>query len=43
MTIPALDSSKEHFREALNHHERILIILDRFQLELPYDDTERFP
>ncbi len=43
MTIHALDPNKEHFQEALNHYQSILIILDRFQLELPYDDTERFP
>ncbi|MBI4764728.1 MAG: hypothetical protein HY787_09005 [Deltaproteobacteria bacterium] len=43
MPISKLDSNKEHFQEALNHHDSILIILDRFQLELPYDDHERFP
>ena len=43
MPISKLDSSKEHFKAALNHHDSILIILDRFQLDIPYDDNERFP
>jgi hypothetical protein len=43
MPISKLDSSKEHFQEALNHYESILIILDRFQFEIPHDDNERFP
>jgi hypothetical protein len=43
MTISVLDSNKEHFLAAKNHYESILIILDRFQLEIPYDDNERFP
>ena len=43
MTLSALDSSKEHFLEALNHYESILTILDYFQLELPYDAYESFP
>jgi hypothetical protein len=38
-----LDSNKEHFREALNHYDSILIILDQFEMEIPYDDTESFP
>lgn len=38
-----LDSNKEHFQEVLNHYDSILIIMDRFQLEIPYDDNERFP
>jgi hypothetical protein len=38
-----LDSNKEHFSEALNHYESILIILDLFELEVPYDDNESFP
>ena len=43
MTLSALDSNKEHFREALNHYESILTILDYFELELPYDAYESFP
>ena len=38
-----LDSNKEHFKAALNRYESILIILDQFELELPYDDNEPFP
>ncbi|MGA3084187.1 MAG: hypothetical protein ABSE95_05280 [Thermodesulfobacteriota bacterium] len=38
-----LDSYKEHFKEALNNYESILVILDQFELELPYDDNESFP
>jgi hypothetical protein len=43
MAIGALDSNKEHFREALNHYESILTILDYFELELPYEAYESFP
>jgi hypothetical protein len=43
MTLSALDSSKEHFSEAVNHYESILTILDYFELELPYDAYEGFP
>jgi len=43
MNIHTLDVNKEHFREALNHYESILVILDRFELEIPYDDRESFP
>ena len=43
MPISKLDSNKEHFREALNHYESILTILDYFELELPYDAYEAFP
>jgi hypothetical protein len=43
MDIATLDSHKEHFKEALNHYEGVLVILDRFELELPYDDNESFP
>jgi hypothetical protein len=41
--ISELDSNKEHFREALNHYESILTILDYFELELPYDAYVSFP
>ena len=43
MIIAALDSYKEHFKKALNNYESVLIILDRFELELPYDENESFP
>jgi hypothetical protein len=43
MNITALDSEKEHLKEALDHYESVLVILDRFELELPYDDNEFFP
>jgi len=43
MNITALDSYKEHFKEALNNYESVLVILDRFELVLPYDDNESFP
>ncbi len=37
-----LDSNKVHFKETLNHYESILIILDRFKPEIPYDVNESF-
>jgi hypothetical protein len=43
MHLSRLDSNKEHFREALNHYEIILTILDYLELELPYDAYESFP
>jgi hypothetical protein len=43
MKISKLDSNKEHFKEALNHYESVLVILDQFELELPYDDNESYP
>ena len=38
-----LDSYKKHFKKALNNYEAVLIILDRLELELPYDAYESFP
>ena len=35
MNKSKLDSNQEHFQEALNHYESILIILDRIELDLP--------
>ena len=43
MNVHTLDVNKEHFKEVLNHYESVLVILDRFELELPYDDNESFP
>jgi hypothetical protein len=43
MPISKLDSNKEHFKEALNHYQSILTILDYFELELPCDAYESFP
>ena len=43
MQIGRLDIHKEHFAEALNHYESVLVILDRFELELSFDVYEAFP
>ncbi len=43
MQIGRLDIHKEHFAEALNHYESVLVILDRFEMELSFDAYESFP
>jgi hypothetical protein len=36
-------SYERHFRKALSNHNSVLAIIDRFELELPYDGDESFP
>jgi hypothetical protein len=43
MKIIPLDSNKEHFQQAIYQYDALLVIKERFKLELPFDSEEPFP